>query len=135
MKVSELTGKALDYAVALCEGGVDFRFDTVATYWITINGKDLALSPSWAQSFTPSTDWRQGGPILEREKISIQPRFLGLTEESKSPVYQGWQASELREAYWMSPRNVLGETPLIAAMRCYVESKLGNEIEIPKELL
>ena len=27
-----------------------------------------------------------------------------------------------------------GPTPLIAAMRCYVASKLGDEIEIPTEL-
>jgi hypothetical protein len=27
-----------------------------------------------------------------------------------------------------------GDTPLIAAMRCYVASKLGDEVEIPKEL-
>jgi hypothetical protein len=28
-----------------------------------------------------------------------------------------------------------GHTPLIAAMRCYVASKLGDEVEIPDELL
>ena len=28
-----------------------------------------------------------------------------------------------------------GPTPLIAAMRCYVTSKLGDEVEIPKDLL
>lgn len=28
-----------------------------------------------------------------------------------------------------------GPTPLIAAMRCYVASKLGDEVEIPEELL
>jgi hypothetical protein len=28
-----------------------------------------------------------------------------------------------------------GHTPLIAAMRCYVASKLGDEVEIPQELL
>jgi hypothetical protein len=27
-----------------------------------------------------------------------------------------------------------GPTPLIAAMRCYVASKLGDEVEIPSEL-
>jgi len=27
-----------------------------------------------------------------------------------------------------------GPTPLIAAMRCYVASKLGDEVEIPQEL-
>jgi hypothetical protein len=27
-----------------------------------------------------------------------------------------------------------GPTPLIAAMRCYVASKLGDEVELPEEL-
>ncbi len=29
----------------------------------------------------------------------------------------------------------MGPTPLIAAMRCYVASKLGDEVDIPEELL
>jgi hypothetical protein len=28
-----------------------------------------------------------------------------------------------------------GDTPLIAAMRCYVASKLGDEVEVPAELI
>jgi len=28
-----------------------------------------------------------------------------------------------------------GTTPLIAAMRCYVASKLGDEVDIPTELI
>lgn len=28
-----------------------------------------------------------------------------------------------------------GPTPLIAAMRCYVASKLGDEVDIPEELI
>lgn len=28
-----------------------------------------------------------------------------------------------------------GPTPLIAAMRCFVASKLGDEVEVPDELL
>lgn len=31
-------------------------------------------------------------------------------------------------------RVYFGPTPLIAAMRCYVASKLGDEVEVPEEL-
>jgi hypothetical protein len=102
MKTSELTGAALDWAVAKCEGATDFWFDTVATHWVKLDGKDRALRQGWAQSYLPSTDWSEGGPIIEREGINLFQRK--------------------------------GPTPLIAAMRCYVASKMGDYVEIPEEL-
>ena len=100
IKTSELTGAALDWAVAKCEG-IDFtRLD---------NG-------GWtADCFTPSEDWSQGGPIIEREGIATD--FDGSV----------WCAS-----YNELPIAFYGPTPLIAAMRCYCCSKLGDEVEIPK---
>ena len=96
MKTSELKGAALDWAVAQCEG--------LASYIEVVEG------------FKPSTDWIQGGSIIEREKIELE-----------------WSGSN----WWAMIRadeETCGFTPLIAAMRCYVESKLGEEIEIPEEL-
>jgi hypothetical protein len=123
VQTSELSGIQLDYAVAICLGGIDFHYDTVATYWITIDGKDRALSKSWAQAFAPSTDWSHGGPIIEGERILIQP------EIGKEGCGNAWSAISMRdtEAY--------GPTALIAAMRCYVASKSGDEVEIPAGLL
>jgi len=117
MKTSELIGAQLDWAVAKCEGGTGLWHDTVATYWITLDGKDRALSKGWAQSYTPSTNWAQGGPIIERERLEIVPNG----EDWDAYIAETHMASE-------------GQTPLIAAMRCYVSSKLGDEVEIPKEL-
>ena len=121
IKTSELKGIALDYAVALAEGGENFRFDTVSTYWITINGKDRALKASWAQSFIPSTNWAQAGEIIEREEIAIMCHHSGAFWDAR--------VNTLPPVYWR------GETSLIAAMRCYVASKLGDEVEIPEELV
>ena len=124
MKTSELTGAALDWAVAKTEGATDFWFDTVATYWVKLDGKDRALRYGWAQSYLPSTDWCQGGSIIEREELTL----------SHSPydhVFYG------RTRPWCAEkkgRMEYGPTPLIAAMRCYVASKLGDEIELPEEL-
>jgi len=124
MKTSELTGAALDWAVAKTEGATDFWFDTVATYWVKLDGKDRALRYGWAQSYLPSTDWCQGGSIIEREELTL----------SHSPydhVFYG------RTRPWCAEKKgcmKYGPTPLIAAMRCYVASKLGDEIELPEEL-
>lgn len=94
MKTNELTGDALDWAVAKCEG--------LRTYVEVVEG------------FKPSTDWMQGGPIIEREKIT-------------------WDGMAAR--IFVPERNcsicVYGPTTLIAAMRCYVASKLGDDVEIP----
>ena len=109
MKTRELTGAALDWAVDMAAGNV--RPD---------GGLYAGLAPGKA-----STDWAQGGPIIEREKIEITP--WGTKGE--------WRA---RDFYEPSPgvpcAEQYGPTPLIAAMRCYVASKLGDEIEISKEL-
>lgn len=132
IKTSELTGVALDWAVATCEGATDLWFDTVATYWVKLNGEDRALRYGWAgMSYLPSTDWAQGGPIIEREKIDL------FTEKQTYP--ESWCASIAR--YQNGHRLVgwrlhqYGPTPLIAAMRCFVASKLGDEVEIPTDLL
>ena len=100
MRVSELTGAALDWAVAKCE-------------------KNWAFEPDGCDSY--STDWAQGGPIIEREGITVARRG----KHSFSPWGAVLQEFEFDEE---------GPTPLIAAMRCYVASKLGDEVEVPEEL-
>jgi hypothetical protein len=102
MKTSELTGVALDWAVAKCEGA--------GTPYIGKDGKHHLATANY------STDWSQGGPIIEREGIAI----------GKS--WESWKA-------FTETSGGEGPTPLIAAMRCYVASKLGDEVEIPRELI
>lgn len=110
MKVSELTGTALDWAVAKCE-------------WI-VAGRVFDDMSCW----NPSTDWAQGGPIIEREEIGLRmnvPCSPGRTWESRpSPLAKG-----------AGGKFGYGPTPLVAAMRSYVARKLGDEIEVPEELL
>lgn len=66
-----------------------------------------------------ATDWAHGGPIIEREMIELVPHTDAL-----------WDAM-YRDQH--IPND--GPTPLIAAMRCYVASKLGDECDIPDELM
>lgn len=113
MKVSDLCGASLDWAVAKCEGE-----DYIAESGV--NGIGFSY-----EAYRPSTDWNQGGPIIERMGEA------GLVLQRGSPFAgnQRWWTSQ------DSPNRFFhGPTPLIAAMRCYVASKLGDEIEIPKEL-
>jgi hypothetical protein len=114
MKTSELIGPALDWAVAK----IEFPDPDYDDEWRTAN--IYFESNEWA--FQPSTNWEQGGPIIEREHIELH-HDDGI-----------WSAAHPRirpKSRWW--RN--GPTPLIAAMRCYVAFKLGDEVEIPEELL
>jgi hypothetical protein len=125
IKTSELTGKALDYAVALCEG----LSIGAALVSLTYQGESMG------GPFSPSTDWAQGGPIVEREGLFVQaPIVRRLGKEKHAFPLEHWRAM------WCKDENELaihgaGQTPLIAAMRCFVASKMGDSVEIPDELL
>lgn len=114
MKTSELIGAALDWAVAQCEREeVSVIRGQLETQW-TDNG------------WKPSTDWAQGGPIIEREWITLECWPNNESDENMRWSGTRYGSRPLREA--------LGPTPLIAAMRCYVASVLGNEVNIPPDL-
>ena len=112
INVNFLAGPALDWAVAMCEPD-----DTLGVYFDDQTGEAL-VHDDWPdfQQYTPSTNWAQAGPIIEREGIAI---FLKCSDE--------WAASDGFDA-------AKGPTPLIAAMRCYVASKLGEIVGVPREL-
>ena len=102
VKTSELQGAALDWAVNQIEECCD-------------------------DPHTPffSTNWAQGGPIIEREEISI--------EFGRAEWKSAWIAYKLGSPHEDNPKG--GPTPLVAAMRCYVASQLGDEVEVPDELM
>ena len=118
VKTNELTGAALDWAVAKCEGLLCFGYRTDGERFAVKNGD------SGIDGFMPSTDWAQGGPIIEREGINLD-------NYAKNPKWSAWTPAPDRES---GEAQAYGPTPLIAAMRCYVVSKLGDEVEIPWEL-
>lgn len=112
IKTNELTGAALDWAVALIEYP-----EWKEQGYLEVFPYDLHFDDG--EVYSPSTDWAQGGPIIERERIAQWPDEEGGLFSS---------ADEGRGEDFHGP------TPLIAAMRCYVASKLGDEVEIPEAL-
>lgn len=103
IKTKELTGPALDWAVAKCEGRP----------W-----PDNAAIFLGDQHYRPSTDWAHGGPLIEQDKLVVSP-----------DPGRGWYARSFADAV-----EFYGRTPLIAAMRCLVASRLGEEIDVPDDL-
>lgn len=132
MKTSELQGEALDWAVAQAEGNVRLQYDS--REGLIINNV-LGWIP-----YRPSTAWQQGGPIIERENIEIKkgnPLYFPKGNEKGDYYEDLWIAGKQQSGLPPEMRGTYekwGPTPLIAAMRCYVASKLGDEVEVPDEL-
>jgi Protein of unknown function (DUF2591) len=127
MKTSELTGSALDWAVVVANGvpKSDIKLPRKTEldlfkriYRLTRDPETGKLDGSYSTGpeFLASSHWSSGGPIIEREKITV------------SDCEGGWSAG------LNGTLSHFGPTPLIAAMRCYVASKLGVEVEVPVEL-
>lgn len=96
--------------------------------------ESIKYTPWSAKRYSPSTDWSQGGPINEREIDCIRKRSKAEEADLAHPNPNFKFKAEIFaniNGYFCGH----GPTPLIAAMRCYVASKLGDEIEIPIDLL
>lgn len=107
IKTQDLTGAALDWAIV--RANFEINFETV-----------------WSQGGCEySTDWAQGGPIIEREGINLD-------NYEKNPRWSAWTPAPDRES---GESQAYGPTPLIAAMRCFVQSRLGDEVDVPDDLV
>jgi hypothetical protein len=128
MKTSELTGAALDWAVAKCEqtAGRNIR-EGYGGSLLVVDANDFGAPAAY------STDWAQGGPIIERENITIE-RNVKLRGCAVVGFYD-WRASHPKNYGGLIRHSGVGPAPLIAAMRCYVASKLGDEVYVPEELV
>ena len=116
VKVSEAKGQVLDYLVAQAAGMKIYR--SKSGRWMTANYGEFnhRHGTPW---FEPTRSWGYAGLIIELEKIE-----LNLSENE-------WVATRIEPPAVSEAR---GPTPLIAVMRCYVISKLGDEVEVPDEL-
>ena len=123
MKTNQLIGPALDWAVQWAHNPTG----PTGAGWYERDANNKLFDPLNEYTISPSTDWAQGGPIIEREEICTKRR---------APCMKGeeWEAMGSITAKGTGYRYAIGPTPLIAAMRCYVASKLGDEVDVPEEL-
>lgn len=124
VRTADLIGPALDWAVARADGADCIDFDNPDEPWIVRRG----ISSQRLSEFSPSTNWHQGGQRIEREEI-------GVRRNAPCSAGREWEAAPSILAKGAGGKWGYGPTPLIAAMRCLVASKLGDEVEVPAELL
>ena len=132
VKISDLTGAPLDWAVAQVEkvdglvthkGRPAFERDFDPDCWA--DETDLEAFKCW-QFYTPSTDWGRGGPLILGRGVSL--RCIAPLNAWEADC---WDDSVVPSRYCQNE----AETPLIAACRAIVASVLGDTVSVPKELL
>ena len=124
-----LTGVSLDWAVSIAEGfrpeqlyiqkWSKYQSASIFTRMFDDDGNPAGYITGPDRLY--SRKWEAGGPIIEREKIRACP--------SDHLVGPPWSATDITGHITQ-----FGSTPLIAAMRCYVMFKLGDEVDVPKEI-
>lgn len=124
MKTAELEGALLDYWAARADGYVNGTVkeaaeaidgDSQPCVFTTPAGSLRVAKKDSVTAWAPSTDWAQGGPIVDRELISL----------CADPLFED-------HLLWAARKDGIfhenGPTALIAAMRCLVASKFGEEV-------
>lgn len=122
-----LMGTALDWAVAKCEklnvieDPMGFKKDapecSQAGFWVWDETPPCTMQLIGINGqYSPSTNWSQAGPIIEKYNIAIAP----------IPYWTSWVSGDHQHR---------GQTALISAMKAYVASVLGEEIEVPENIL
>jgi len=140
--VAELSGRALDWAVAMAQGYKPAR-------WVKREyGRELVIAPertfsamlmtedgrslTW-RCFSPTQDWAQGGVLLDHYNINLRQETLAYRTESgkKGTQHLGWVAYKTPHHYYLQPVLYRGSSKLEAVMRCLVGSTLGESVEVP----
>lgn len=139
MKVAELSGQALDYAVDRAIHGKRYS-------------ERLSLIRTSGDSFRPSSSWSKCGLLLEKYQIFLEPPHdvhrLNYGADGKPKgcweTFESWHATistRIAEKPPVidifpsgGPYRGEGETPQLAICRA-IASMGGDEIDIPKELL
>jgi hypothetical protein len=130
IEVSELKDAALDYCVAKLE--IEGKAQEITFGYYGGGGVCVHVRPTnpllegHKMLMEPSSNWAQGGRIIDREGLTIAP------SSTKNGVITEWKAG--RDWPMSHHPFYLGPTPLIAAMRCFVASRMGNEVVLPEEL-
>lgn len=119
IKTSDLTGVALDWAVAKCEGCIP---------------ENAVYTPQdWVKVYLDN--WLLCGEIIENNINKLFKNMGGTWSAQikyKIPYYSTTYGCAIDVDAFI---NKQGNTPIEAALRCYVASKLGGTVEIPDELL
>lgn len=124
VRVSNLVGAPLDWAVAMAEG---FKSDPERLTNVWLNEEDPTSvsirGVEMGYGFRPSSNWEHGGQLIDKHSGTAQ-HIPGL------PVDLCYSGGPAGAGVWC-----YGPTALIAFCRGLVNHKLGDTVQVPKELI
>lgn len=129
VKTSDLVGTQLDVAVALALGGVITRPQDAQVYLNEMHqlcGESAKRHSRYV--FSPSTDWFQCGELMESLSISCYQS----NDPATGKFYHWVGVNEL--VHPGKRRGLIADNPRVAICRSVVQSKFGDEVDIPDEL-
>jgi len=115
VKVEELDGSALDWAVANAVGIFVHKSFAVGVIPFVLKSSD-------GSRYSPTKDWRELGPLIDRYHISFD---VVLTKNS---VFVA--AKTGGDEFWYA-----GENHLVAACRAIVAAYAGPTVTVPRDLV
>lgn len=142
VNVNDAVGSVLDWMVGQCPGEWPVVIHMGRVYlqegprkFVRTDGSVVEL---WQESelFSPSTNWGQGGPMLDKVGIDLGRNLAASNVTSGHDFVARLDRTHkhpLNNTGWYAPAR--GPTKLIAGIRCRVASALGYEVDVPDELL
>ncbi|BBV97970.1 phage protein NinX family protein [Pseudomonas monteilii] len=122
VRVSNLIGAPLDWAVA--------KVESIETSWrygrelVQVHDRGgIKLIESIRSIYSPSTEWSQGGPLIDKHNGGLH------YEAHLADANFRYSSGPGRTGFWC-----YGPTALIAFCRGLVKAKLGDTVQVPKEL-
>lgn len=129
VKTADLVGHALDWAVAQAEGLEVFLVGPQYNVPWRVFWKKRGQALEWDVLYNPHEDWALGGPLIDKHRGSVTcSAYLAGSEF-------GYNAGPGGETPAVSYMWCTGPTALVAFCRSLVNAKLGNIVQVPKELL
>lgn len=134
INVDDASGPCLNWLVAKCVILPDWR-DGRPCFWMHPNNPQIICRISYNHEANPkgfyycnyTTDWADGGPILDRMKGYCQEK-----DEETGECYCS-TPSVAKDGH-NHPVRATGPTTLVAGLRCFVKSYLGEVVEVPEEI-
>lgn len=131
VRTHDLTTKQMSFLVSMIEMPHLVWGDTIGIH--AHSSQIIVPELNEPDCYTPYMGWDMFGDIVEREGIDIYCN-VPTNRKHKDVAWRGSWAAQYHRCGIESER-YYGNTAIIAAVKCFIAHKLGENIELPDELV